>query len=322
MSPESHFGGLANRYGAAGERGDWQLVVRLYESDNLKAAYSKAKSLGAGSGGYGIITYRLIEAEYYTRRDGVQDKVNDWLTLEYVQERFGPIRDQVLEIVLSSCDAVARLLGYEHSVPLLMTFLSPEADVPWVPGRHGFFIDKRDYCKICIPDYALENSKVLQEVVRHEYAHLVNLARSNAQIVTWLDEGLAMVVAGKGDDHRWRRLAHGQDEWLAPRELDRAFTADRSEEENHDFLWSAYQQSAAVAAFMYKEKGIQGLRAVLDAHADNSLITDIWIRLTNQVPTQEAIQQVFGVSEAKMFANAHEWLQDNWAFAHLLPVQS
>lgn len=321
MSPESQFGGLANRYGAAGERGDWQVVIRQYERDNLKSAYEKAKSLGAGTGGYGIVTFRLIEAEYYTRRDGIQESLNDWLTIEFVEERVGPIRDEVVATVLKSCDAVAELLGFEHSVPVMMTFLSPEADVPWVPGRHGFFIDKKEYSKICIPDYALNNQGVLEEVVRHEYAHLVNLARSLAQIVTWLDEGIAMVVSGRGDDDAWRRLASEEYEWHAPRELDRAFTSDRSDEGNRNYIWAAYQQSAAITAYLYHQKGIAGLRELLDAHADNNLVTDIWLRLTNQVPTQEAIHQVYGISENELFDQAHEWLQENWAFAHLLPVQ-
>lgn len=321
MSPESHFGGLANRYGAAGEQSDWRVVIRQYERDNLKGAYAKAKSLGAGTGGYGIVTFRLIEAEYYTRRDGKKHQVNDWLTLEFIEDRVGPILDEVVELTLKSCDAVAHLLRFEHSVPVLITFLSPEADVPWVPGRHGFFIDKKDYSKICIPDYALNNKGVLEEVIRHEYAHLVNMARSLAQIVTWLDEGLAMVVSGRGDDDAWRRLANGDYEWHEPRDLDKAFSVDRSEEGNRNYIWAAYQQSAAITAYLYHQKGIDGLREVLDAHADNNLVTDIWLRLTNQVPTQEAVQQVYGLSESELFEHAYEWLQENWAFAHLLPIQ-
>jgi hypothetical protein len=215
------------RYGAAGESGAWKVVFDHYHWDRLKEAYEAAVELGAGHWGHGLVGYRMIEGEWITRERGVVERVNDWLQVEVILDELPgaglphrTVPETLVKQIVAPCDEVASAFGFAHGPQVMVSVLSAESDVPWMPGRHGFCIDKHPYDKIVVPNYSLNDPDDLRHVMAHEYAHVVALNLSEGRVPRWLDEAIAMVAGGGVDKRAWRLLESGHEEWLDAEELD------------------------------------------------------------------------------------------------------
>jgi hypothetical protein len=308
MSERKPWVDLSARYGANGEYGAWKLVQEDYYWDRIDQAYEAARSLGAGPMGLGITTYRMIEAEWMTRRESEQVEVNDWLTIEWVASDaelpFEPIRDQILR----SCKVVADEFDYEDTPKVLVTLLARAANAPWAPGRHGFCVDKYPYEKICIPSALTHDVADLDEVIRHEYAHVMTMNRSNGLVPIWLDEATAMVAGGGGHKPAYLSFASGEWPWRKPMELAQAFQENRESPIGRQVVWQAYQQSAAMGEYLEFLKGKDGLGRLLDGYTNNTLLCNLFIRLRGEEPSEEALNEVYDFGIEALFYRTHEWL--------------
>jgi hypothetical protein len=332
--------GPTGRYGAAGESGAWKVAYEHYYWDRLSEAYSAVSELGAGSGGHGLVGFRMIEGEWITRERGVILPVNDWLTIEVIPQEVGSVSlgsprpdplprrrepadgeasagsyqgetglpSTLVESVVGACDEVAARFGFEHGPPVLLSVLARESNVPWMPGRHGYCIDKHPYDKICVPSYALHDREDLEHVVQHEYAHVVSLNLSQGRCPLWLDEAVAMVAGGGIDRRAWRLLESGVAEWRDARDLDAAFRGDREDEGARQAVWLAYQQSAVIGHFLASLDGDAGLGRLLRGFSNNTLVQEILMRARGQSAADEALREVYGFGVRELFSEAKGWL--------------
>ena len=298
---------LASVYGGAGEPSAWKIVYRLYREDRLEDAYRQAVDLGAGTMGYGLSTYRMIEAEWQTRRQSETSRLNDLLTLEVIPEAVRHVAD-LREVVVAACDETARRLELPQTTPALIAILAEEANTPWTPGRHGFCAPKSAFAKICIPFYLLGNPAELRAALRHEYAHVLALASSSELCETWLNEAVAMQLGEAVAPEARAGFSNGSLAWLAPGQLDGAFLKDRESEAGRRSVWLAYQQSACLAAYLVNLRSEGALGRLLAAHS-SEYWPRLWCMVRNEQPTDAALRRVFGFPMRELFARCKAWLE-------------
>ena len=297
----------ASVYGGAGESFAWKAVQDLYRLDRLDEAYREAVDLGAGTMGYGLGTFRLIEAEWHTRRRSQTRKVNGWLSLEFIPEAVQHASD-LERVVVAAFEEAAGRLGLTQGAPTLVTILAEEANTPWSPGRHGFCTPKASFAKVCIPFDLLADPAELGAALRHEYAHVLSQDAAAGLCPRWLDEGIAMQVGGELSQDARRGFGNGSLAWLDPFHLDAAFGKDRESEDGRRIVSLAYQQSAWLGAYLVDVGSERSLGSLLAAHT-----SDPWTRLLtlfrNELPVDAALRRVCGFASAELFRRARSWLK-------------
>ncbi len=301
MSTSRPWAATSARYGTLGEHGDWRIAIEHYYWDRLEPAFELAQSLGLSYGAAYVRWYRLIEAEHATRQAGRRERVNDWLELETVPAETADAEGLAQE-VLAVCEKVGRRFRWEHGAATLVSVLTEEADAPWTIGRYGYMTDKYPFDKICIPHYATTDAAELERVVSHEYAHVISLNLSSGLVPRWLDEAIAQVAGQDMDDASRRAFASGAAPWLSPHDLELAFGAEREDALDGRRLWLAYQQSSQIGRFLVHLKGEAGLGDLLRAFSNNSVWTDLKLRLTGRPEVDEALGEVYGLSTTDLFA--------------------
>lgn len=291
-----------------GETLEWKQVGDAYYWDRLEQAYQMAQDLGIGpTGGYASF-FRGIEGEYVTRQASVQEKVSDWLTLEYISAEV-PHPEKLRDGVVAACDEIAERLEWRHGPEVMVSVLAIEADAPWAVGRYGYFVDKFPYDKICLPNHAAHDERYLHETTMHEYAHCIVLNLAEGHAPRWLNEAIAMVAQGGADPQVAKRFATGEIEWHRPAVLTVEFVAEE-EGRSRAGLWHAYQQSACIGAYLADLKGERYLAELLKAFSDNSLLGELKMRVTNQSPADEALRQAYGFGEEELFVRSLSWLRE------------
>ncbi len=287
---------------------DWQVPIEHFLWDRLDEAHEGASGITVGALGEYLPWYRMIEAEWLTRSRGQIEQVNTWLKVETISHETdgaGDLGQRIAEI----CVDTARDFRVDERPEIMVSVLSADSDAPWVDARAGYFIDKFPYDKICIPQRAAFNPAHLKEVVSHEYSHALNLALTQAKCPLWLNEGIAMLAELELDPHIQEDLATGKAPWRAPHQLDAAFHAEAKGERNATTIHRAYEQSAWIVRYLLTLHDRPKLGELMRGFSDNSFLVDLKIRLTAEDPAEEALRQVYGLGEAQLFADAHEWLQ-------------
>ena len=308
MERNRPWAGLAGRYGAAGETSAWNVAFEHYYWDRLEEAYRTAVVLGAGAAASGLVGFRTIEGEWATRKRSAMHEATEWLTVEAIQDELPEDVERLQRRIVESCDRVVAKLGFDHGPSTLVTVMASEANVPWMPGRHGYCTDKYPYEKICIPNSSAHDHEDLDHVIQHEYAHVVNLNLSNGLCPLWLDEAVAMVIGGGADRRAWSALAAGRADWLSPEMLGRSFLRDREDDHERDLVWLGYQQSAVLGFFLADLKGQDSLGEVMRGYSNNTILADFIMRIRGDAPTDEALNEVYGFGTDDLFERAHVWL--------------
>lgn len=282
----------------------WVDVMNAYYWDNLRVAMMLAEENGLGINANYLSVYRMIEAEFVTREKSQLVDRGDWLLLEFQEvEGRDPI-DTAMEIerlVRAGCDQVAADFSWSHGPAVLFTILDQSTNAPYVPGRDGFFIDKYPFDKICLPAALLSRPEEFLGAVRHEYAHAMALNRTAGRCPTWLHEAVAMIAQEQGrPPHRqsWR--------WLQPLDLAQAFRSDRETEPGARTVSDAYRQAHHIGWYLTTLKGKQGLGQLLDGFADNSFAQELFMRVKNQRPEDEAMIQIYGFGVDELFKRAQK----------------
>jgi hypothetical protein len=296
------------RYGSVGDYGEWQAAIEEYYWDRLEPAYDLAVALGVGVTGAYEGWFRMIEAETVTRRQSEMREVNDWLSLERIPHEAHDA-DEMARLAVDACEDVAERFGFEERPKTLVTVLSEEADAPWAVGRFGYMMDKYPYDKVCVPHNSVGTTHGFQEVVAHEYAHVVVLNVTQGRAPHWLNEAIAMLAERSSDLRLRQAFASGQADWLSPRELENVHTARRQGEPHPARTWRAYQQSAWIGRYLVSLRGEKGIGELLNGFSNNSAWTELKMRVTGQPAADEALREVYGLGEEETFAKALAWLR-------------
>lgn len=295
------------RFGIVHPSLPWREVMEAYYWDNLLVAMDLAQESGMGLNGAYLGVFRTIEAEHATREEGLLLDRGDWLLLEYVpQEGADDELPWIESVVREECGRVTDEFGHSLGHSVLFTFLHPDGDVPYVPGREGYFVDKYPFDKVCLPSSLLRRPDELRGAVRHEFAHAMALNRSLGQCPLWLHEAVAM-VAQDGPRRRARRLA----QWRGPVELEAAFRKDRETPDGSVAVREAYTQAAVLGGYLDGQGGRRKLGSLMDAFTDNGLLQSLWMQAVSQRPEDEALKQVYGFGLNDLFARAYEWSQSD-----------
>lgn len=291
--------------------GEYSTHKDAYEDylwERLEKAYDAISSLGAGTSGMAMTTYRLIEAEWLTRQRSEVIEINEWLSLELIPSEIFLSNDEIAEVVLEACDEVADRFDWAHGPATRVTLLTLSANTPWAPGRHGFCIDKYPFDKVCIPSALTNQKHLLKQVVLHEYAHVMTMNRSNGLCPLWLDEAVAMTAGGQIDPKARWEFQVGHWPWRDPMDLSRAFHQDRESHAGQQVVWQAYQQSAVLGAYLASLKGEESLGRLMYAYTNNAWIVNLLIRLKGEEPSEEALNEVYGFGVDELFKRSHDWL--------------
>jgi hypothetical protein len=296
------------RYSTAAEHIDWKIAIDHYYADRMEAAYEAAVPLGTGVAGRYLGWYRMIEAEYITRTSSTISAENEWLQLEFIPKELGDFAEVIRRQIADACGDTARRFGWTHGPKILISILALETDAPWTTGRHGFFIDKQAYGKICLPNYVVHDPTALASAVAHEYAHVMTAALSGGRVPRWLDEAIAMVAGEEWDRRLIAILKSGHAPWLSVGDLGAAYGDDRR---GPDFdardLRLAYHQSGLIGKYLCTLKGGPGLAELMRAFANNSFWTEAKIAAGLQMPADEALREAYGLNVAQVFERAREW---------------
>ncbi len=284
----------------------WKQAIEHYYWDRLAEAYEVASTQGAGHAGIYLSWFRMIEAEWLTRRDGQRTPVTDWLDLEFVPDDLGPVPVQDLaEVVVASCDEVAQRLGLPHGAKTLVTMLREEARAPWAIAPYGYCVDMHPYEKVCMPVHLLGNGPELRRTTRHEYAHVLTINASGGHAPRWLSEAVSVLMEGGRDRSTEREFYYGSAEWLPIDRLEQAFNAP----DDRRRVWLAYRQAGLVGEYLALQYGESRLGDLLRAHAEGSFWKRLGAGFLGATHTDVAFRDVVGRSPGQVVADALEWLR-------------
>jgi len=286
---------LTARYGSVGQNGEWHEAIEAYYWDKLPESFAIAQALGAGFGGGALRWYRMIEGEALTRERAEVKELDSTLSVEHDRSDI-ELGDEHLQAIQTAVRTVAKRLGWDFSMAVRTTILLAEVDAPWHGARFGYCVDKYPYDKICIPARAAYDPAHLYEVMAHEFTHVITLNLTQGRIPHWLDEGLAMLM----ENAPARPVA----EWQNPIALNAAFEADRRDDEGLARSSAAYSQSAQIVRHLHLIGGDAKLAQLVRAFTNNNLWDEIKINLLGEPSVEEALHEVYGLNQSRLFADA------------------
>ena len=282
-----------------GEAVAWKRAIELFEADDVIQAYALAVDVAGSWGGTLLLTWRMIQAEYLTRAEGLRASAGEGVEVEWprgVEPDLGFVSEQVREF--------SGRFGWSPTVPVLVSFLSEEADAPWIPMRAGYYSSKQNLHKISLPGTLARGGQEAKGALAHELMHAMVAERTERGIPIWLNEALATTAGRDLKPNSERMFREGGWEWLGPEDLSAAFEVDRTDQGAWRDLGRAYQQAAVLGAFLAGLRGETGFIALLDAFSDNGLIKNVGLALGLSSPVNEALKQTYGLSEKAVFARA------------------
>ncbi|MCW5944039.1 MAG: hypothetical protein KIS66_17550 [Fimbriimonadaceae bacterium] len=283
----------------------WKEAIEHYYWDRLDRAYEIASTQGLGQMGAYLSWFRMIEAEWLTRRDGERLKVEPWLELEWSPGDVGYADMRPIgEAVRAACDEVAQRLGWTHGASTLVSILREEARAPWSIAADGYCVDMHPYEKICLPRYALEDRIDFRRVVRHEYAHVVTINLAAGTAPRWLSEAVSVLLEGGRDRATERAFRDGSAQWLDPDPLEKSFSA-----EDRSRVWLAYRQSGLIGGYLASLEGELRVGDLLRAHAEGSFWKRLGAGFLGATHTDVAMRRTYGRSVSQVFSEALAWLR-------------
>ncbi len=283
-----------------------EVVRELYYDDNLDAAWEHG--LERGLSRTDVKFYRLLEAEYLTRKQATIVALNDKLSLEYDPHERGFDPHRIPGLIREECDGLTRRFQWPYEAPVRVTILIEAVDAPWHYHRAGYCIDKYPFEKICIPASALLDEPELRYLIRHEFMHAVTLNLCNGHEPVWLTEGVSVFVEGQGTTSYWRRFQAGQSEWRSPMYLNGGIKANRWGD-SVDPIREGYEQASIVVSYLHHLGGDQKLITLMKDIGDESFGRNFKRTLLGQNRTDAALRDVYGLTEEKAFQRAFEWLK-------------
>jgi hypothetical protein len=244
----------------------------------------------------------MIEAEHATRQRSRTDAINALLRIEYCPDEVD--RDALVCVVEDMMDEVCERLGLKQKIVVHATILVEEANAPWVPGRHGFCIAKREFAKVCLPANLVNDTNELCAAFRHEFAHALAIQETERTCQRWLDEAIAMQMGEGPSDEGERMFRHDASQWKDARAVSKILGASRQTRDEQRLVWIAYQQAALIAQFLVSLGSEQMLGKILSEHKLNVL--DRFLQqLTGTVETDRALLKVARLTVNEVFEQAY-----------------
>jgi hypothetical protein len=286
----------------------WNAALELYHGDDLDAAWHEVEKSGIGESAVFAPWYRLIEAEYVSRRQSKQVRLRPWLEFEFVPHQLQGLEQQLSVAIVEACDRVADRLGWQHTVPTLICILAQETDAPWATNPYGYCTEKIPYEKICLPDHLVDDPVEFRQAVAHEYAHVISLNLADGYAPRWLEEAVSVLAEDEGDPSAFEELSTNPESWLTPHELEAMFEA--TSDEDHDKVWLAYQQSGWIGRWLDSHGEPDVLRKLLSAHTNERAWRNMLMTVRGLTRTDQALLDTVGINTQTLFSRVCAWLRE------------
>ncbi|MDR3689482.1 MAG: hypothetical protein P4L46_08900 [Fimbriimonas sp.] len=293
----------------AGDTPHWEAAFDYYYQDQVEAAFAEVTESGVGEGADLLRWYRVIEAEFVTRKKSRTIDVTPWLQMEFVPDQLMGLEEELAQRTLAACDEVAQRIGWSHGSQTLLSILASETEAPWAANPYGYCVSKEPYEKICLPNYLVDDPLEFGQAVAHEYAHVISTNIADEYAPRWVEEAVSVLVERRFDRGTWSDFKADRTRWLSERELEFALT-DRTEDEEarKEEIWNAYQQAGWIGRYLAELKGENSLGAFLREIANESPVANILRSFRGQDRTDRALRQVYGVSKRELFDRAYDWM--------------
>lgn len=285
----------------------WKAAFEHYYWDRMQEAWALIEESGVGEASYLLGSYRLLEAEWITRRQSEIERVNEWMQFELVPEELGQKAADLHALTLDACEDVARRLGWTHSAQTLVSILAAEVDRPWATNPYGYCVDKFPYEKICLPFHLANDPGQYFQAAAHEYAHVVSLNLSLGRAPRWLSEAISVLVERPLDRYALKQFRSGRWTWNEPSELEGMFNVNSEDREG---VWMAYQQAGLIGRYLASLGGERNLALLLKEHANEGFWRNMRRILRGTTRTDVALRKVYGFGEHALFSKAKEALRD------------
>ena len=221
--------------------------------------------------------------------------------------------DQVLELLQRAKDTVTKKYGMQLDQPTYVEIFSQQKDfgvrtfgMPLNPGFLGVCFG---HVITANSPAAQDNPENWQDVLWHEFCHVVTLTITRNKMPRWLSEGISVYeerqanpVWGMKMNPRFREMTLGGD--LTPiAGLSSAFMTPKSPYH----VQFAYYESSLVVEYIVQKFGFDALRQTLTDLGDGVNINDAIARHTEPINKLEADFAAFATDRANNLAPGLDW---------------
>ncbi len=221
--------------------------------------------------------------------------------------------DQVLDLLQRAKDTVTKKYGMQLDQPTYVEIFSQQKDFGvrtfGMPHNPGFLGVCFGHVITANSPAAQENPENWQDVLWHEFCHVVTLTITSNKMPRWLSEGISVYEErqanpawGQKMNPRFREMILGGD--LTPiADLSSAFMTPKSPYH----VQFAYYESSLVVEYIVQTFGFEALKQILVDLGNGVNIHDAIARHTEPLPKLEKDFAAFATSRANSLAPGLDW---------------
>jgi tetratricopeptide (TPR) repeat protein len=221
--------------------------------------------------------------------------------------------DQVLELLQRAKDTVTKKYGMQLDQPTYVEIFSQQKDfgvrtfgMPLNPGFLGVCFG---HVITANSPAAQENPENWQDVLWHEFCHVVTLTITSNKMPRWLSEGISVYEERQANpawgakmNPRFREMILGSD--LTPiADLSSAFMTPKSPYH----VQFAYYESSLVVEYIVQTFGFDALKQILVDLGNGTNVYDAIARRTEPLPKLEKDFAAFATKRANDLAPGLDW---------------
>lgn len=147
---------------------------------------------------------RAIEAELAARRAGHRWRVTEHLELELPEALPAITRRRIIARAWDGWLEVTETLHVRWGKHVLITFFPTHEASAFLHARYGYYANRTEWHKVCLPFAFCSGRADLRRAVIHEVTHAALHDATPDDIPRWLDEGFAVWMEG---GIAWREMA-------------------------------------------------------------------------------------------------------------------
>lgn len=292
-------------FGGDDTQAQWEVVMLLYQEDNLQDSYEMAMNIGVGMDAKHSSDFRFIEGEWLTRSKSKIEPVSPGMDFEHIPDEVGGLLDELKQSAFNACTKFSKVMHYHPKKKILITILCMDADTDWATNRWGYCENKKLYYKLCLPHHLTSDLDEFSSAVAHEFAHVICSELSSEKAPLWLEESICMYAEGGVDKSIQQDFIDNKVFWLIPEKLESALQMLDEIDDEQD-VWAAYQQCAWIGEYIFREYGAGKIKQVLELHTETKPIKQLFQNLIGSDLTNSTIKKVFGVSTHTLFEKAYD----------------
>lgn len=185
-----------------------QMARAYWREDRLNLAFAAIKQalrVGIPAGDW-YDFQRTVEAEWGARRIGSLWRIGEHFILEADRRQWGGWWEAIQKTAIAAQQDVEAALGVRWAKPALVTLIPRDDWVAFMHARYGYYSERKEWHKICLPPSAVRPVSVFREALHHEIGHAAVHQIAGDRAPRWLDEGIAVMLEGPANRDEARLL--------------------------------------------------------------------------------------------------------------------